>query len=211
MAIKTHLKVSLLLLTSLSQACSTLIPPSHPSTSRTSPPHHNTSAFFRALNYHADLIANALIVNSHEEIKRKRLAVGTFVNASTLNNDVATTHPMFRLGQRLQEELISAMSQKSISVVEFRMTENIIVEETQDKMLSRTLPQLKSSQSIDYYLTGTYTNQSQGTAVNLRIIDVNTNNVISTSSHFIPIDVFGAPQSNTTQIINGYLYRNSTH
>lgn len=178
MAIKTHLKVSLLLLTSLSQACSTLIPPSHTSASITSPPHHNTSALFRALNYHADLIANALIVNSHEEIKGKQLAVGTFVNASTLNNDVATTYPMFRLGQRLQEELISAMSQKSISVVELRMTENIIVEETQDKILSRTLPQLKSSQSIDYYLTETYTNQSQGTAVNLRIIDVNTNNVL---------------------------------
>lgn len=164
---------------------------------------------FRPLSYYAETMSNALIANSRKDIKDKRVAVGTILKSLNRDNENRSPHPFFQLGNLLQEELISAMGRKFVTVVEYRTTQNIIMEQHSNTMLSNSPTEITASQSIDYFLTGTYSNNSNGASINLRLIDAETNNVISTDSQFIPINVFERHNAQTTKSINGYLYRSS--
>ncbi|MFT5760549.1 MAG: hypothetical protein ACI9LM_005336 [Alteromonadaceae bacterium] len=153
-------------------------------------------------------MADSLIVNDkYDRIKRGRLAIGSIGMIDTLKLSEDKTHPLNLLGLTLQDGLMASFLNRGYQVVEYHRTKNIIIRDNQDLMLTREIKYLKQDQNLGYFLTGTIGYQEDGASVNLRIIDLQNDQVLAATTKFIPIDVFwNKRQVNSYE---GMLYRSS--
>ena len=157
-------------------------------------------------NY-VDALSDSLIVNSQKSFKQGRTAVGSIALISSLNIDNDLTHPLFMLGNQIQESLMTSLSQKGYKVVEYRRAKNLIIHNNYDKMLTRELDKLIETDEFNSFVTGTIKYQENGAVVNLRVVELSNNQVIAATTKFIPLDVFWDRRQ--VNSINGMPYRNS--
>jgi len=156
---------------------------------------------------HVDAMSDSLVAHSQKSFKIGRTAIGSITMIDTFKINKDLTHPLFMLGNQLQESLMTSLLQRGYQVVEYRRSKDIIIHNNYDKMLTRKLNKLNNTDEFNYFLTGTIKYQENGAAVNLRVIDLLNNEVVSATTKFIPLDVFWDYRQVSS--INGMLYRNS--
>ncbi|TWX67487.1 hypothetical protein ESZ39_13365 [Colwellia sp. C1TZA3] len=132
-------------------------------------------------------LAKQLFLTSDMIRLNKRVAVGTFLPMMDINGKYMPASNA--LGQQIQESFVTLATQAGMSVIEFKATTAIKIQENQDIMLSRKVSEINSRIKADYYLTGTYSTLEQSITVNVRLIDVNTQKVIAAATDFIPTNV----------------------
>lgn len=157
-------------------------------------------------NY-VDGMADALVAYSRQNFKLGRTAIGSITLIDSLDIEQDANHPLAQLGNQVQESLNSSLAQRGYSVVEYRRSQHLIIHPDHEQMLTRDLTKLADSENFNYFLTGTIKYQENGAVVNLRVIELEGNEVIAATTKLIPLDVFW----DTRQVrnVNGYLYRDT--
>jgi len=156
---------------------------------------------------HVDALADSLVAHSQKNFKLGRIAVGSISMLDTFKVEADNTHQLAKLGNQLQESLMTSMLQRGYRVVEYRASNDIIIHDNQDQMLTRDLKQLTAVDEFNYFLTGTIKYQENGAVVNVKVIDLLNNELVSASTKFIPGDVFWDNRQATST--DGMIYRSS--
>ncbi len=154
-------------------------------------------------SYSKELVVSML--NTMQPLNNETaVAIGTFLPSDSLTNQPLNSQA-FGLANQLQESMQTLFSQVGANVVEFRTSQEIGIEPQQDVLLSRDIDKLSSRMEIDYFLTGTITEQQNGFMVNSKMIDFNSNRLVSAATLLIPRNSMWQDEKVIQR--NGYIYR----
>lgn len=140
-----------------------------------------------ALQAKINELGKALMANAGEVVADEYVvAVSTFV---TLDNLYATSS----LGRFLGEQLLSALQQSGLEVIEVRKTPGLMVSPYHGEYaLSRSMDEIGLVQTAQAVVVGTYTVAGQEIFVNARLLRNEDNRVLSSASLILPIDAMTA-------------------
>lgn len=156
------------------------------------------------VEYETFLLANELFTNINAP-RAARYAVTGFVPVDTLAYNPEEQHPLMLLGHQLEQGLITEATKRGYVTQEFKLSNDIIISETADRVLSRDIDHLSYIEQVDYYITGTVLNQQGGAIVNARIINARTKDVVAAATRFFPEELFWRKEQ--VGVRNGMLYR----
>nr|WP_297347710.1 FlgO family outer membrane protein [uncultured Glaciecola sp.] len=88
---------------------------------------------------------------------------------------------------------------------DYKAANSITITENSDRILSRDVDKLTAVQRVDFFITGTITEQQLGAVVNARIINARSKDVVAAATKFFPGDIFWETEQVTTR--GGKLYR----
>lgn len=137
--------------------------------------------------------------------RQYRYAVAGFVPVTSMRSDLSEQGPLMLLGHQLEQGLITEAVKRGFVAQDFKASNSLIMNDSSDRALSRNLNHLSELQSIDYYITGTITEQQNGAMVNARIINVRNKDVVAAATRFFPADLFYTNEQ--VSLRNGQLYR----
>ncbi|MDN4503231.1 FlgO family outer membrane protein [Alteromonadaceae bacterium BrNp21-10] len=139
------------------------------------------------IHQHVERIFRQLLDTSRKINSDEKIAVGTILPANLSNdNPLPESHS---LGLQIQDSLVTLATQVGLSVTEFKTTNKIVINQHQDKMLSRQQNDLSQQTPIKYFLTGTYSQQEHNMVVNLRLIELPSKTLIAAATDYIPLNV----------------------
>jgi len=143
--------------------------------------HYDTGgANFRLLHEYTEQMANDLASDISGVELDGLILVASFVYFdSTLQK---TSH----LGNQLAEYFINDLQSLGLPVGDHKLRTTIQVNELGDFALSRDIDHLNPNIAIKYVLTGTLVHSERGVVVNARITNHKTNEVIASTSKFLP-------------------------
>ncbi|MCV2883085.1 FlgO family outer membrane protein [Aestuariibacter sp. AA17] len=134
-----------------------------------------------------------------------RFAVAGFVPVSTMKVDLNHQHPLMLLGHQLEQGLITEAARRGMVAQDYKMANDIIMNADSDRVFSRQLDHLKGGEDVDFFVSGTITEQQEGAVVNARVIHVRSKDVVAAATKFFPATVFWQREKVTTR--NGMIYR----
>lgn len=128
----------------------------------------------------ASFLADQLAHNRDiKNVSESRVAVTSFVNLQALKETN-------KIGLLLAEDLIHDFQVRGFPVVDFKTLPYVQVTTTGDFVFSRRVDELRGEYNINYFLTGTYSNNADGVVINARLLDARTSLVVSSAQAFIP-------------------------
>lgn len=132
------------------------------------------------LNQVASTLADQLAQNKDfKDIYNTPIAVMSIVNLEDFSQTTKTSNIV-------TENLIHEMQIRGFKVIDYKVMPSIKIGKENDYIFSRDLKDLRSKQNINYALSGTYTLYKNGMSINLRIVNIQNNIVLSTAQAFIP-------------------------
>ncbi|APD90335.1 hypothetical protein BM524_11300 [Alteromonas mediterranea] len=156
------------------------------------------------VEYHTYMLANELFADVGPA-RQSRYAVVGFVPADTMKYSADHQHPLMLLGHQLEQGMITEATKRGFSTQEFKLSNDIIVSNESDRVLTRNIDQLSNIERVDFYITGTMVYQESGAVVNARIINARNKNIVAAATRFFPAELFWREEQVTTR--NGKLYR----
>ncbi|WP_110427485.1 FlgO family outer membrane protein [Glaciecola sp. KUL10] len=169
----------------------------------TSPSTSNVGKAEAFTNELADELFAALLPD-----RQYRYAVAGFVPVDSLQRDHQHQGPLMHLGHQLEQGLTSEAVKRGFIAQDFKVANGIIIDDLSDRVFTRNVENLTSVQAIDFYISGTITQQSTGAMVNARVIDARTRDIIAAATQFFPDDLFWPGERVSTR--NGRLYRSES-
>ncbi len=157
------------------------------------------------MEYHTYVLANELFATLRPSRQAKYAVVG-FVPADTMEFNPNNQDPLMMLSHQLEEGLITEATKRGYTTQEFKLTDDIIMGERADRVLTRDIDVLPGIERVDFYITGTVIRQQAGAMVNARVINARTKDVVAAATRFFPEGLFWDEEKVTTR--NGRLYRN---
>ncbi|MCQ8877413.1 FlgO family outer membrane protein [Pseudoalteromonas shioyasakiensis] len=154
---------------------------------------------FTPLNHHKTLVhyveQMALdLVDTMQSEQDIAIAVTSFVDLdASLNNSS-------QLGNQLSESFIYQLQQFGYGVVDFKTTDQILVNERGDFVFSRDIENLANKRIASHVLSGTLIYRSSGVEVNTRVIDVQSKRVIASSQKLLPYYVLNNDDINLKRV-----------
>lgn len=149
-------------------------------------------------------LAQELFANMAAD-RQYRYAVVGFVPIKTLKQDMSQQGPLMLLGHQLEQGMTTEVVRRGFLAQDYKATNTIIMSADAERALSRNVEHLRSLQNIDYYITGSITEQENGAMVNARIINVRNKDVIAAATKFFPAELFWQKEQVTLR--DGMLYR----
>lgn len=128
-------------------------------------------------------MADQLLYNFPKRYYNDPIALTSMVDL----NDLKATN---WLGQTISEQFIHELHIRKLHVIDFKLTGNIQLTPQGEFALTRDWKRLNKNVDVQRILTGTMARNEEGVIVNVRIVNVNSNIVESTSSAFIPHSMF---------------------
>jgi len=147
---------------------------------------------------------SAQLSHIKEPFKSTASIAVSFYLADALDSHVAQGQGA-GLSQQIQESLITQFTQLGYNTVEYRLENQLNLSASADSVLSRNTGNLKQRQIIDFVITGTLTRQEHAYIVNARMVNMQTNQVVSAGSTEIPINVMWSNEK--IQQRGDYIYR----
>lgn len=160
------------------------------------------------VEYHTYELAQELFASlegKYPQARQYRYAATTLVPVTSLHYEQGRQHPLMLLGHQLAQGLITESSRRGYWVQDFQTTNDIIMEEQAERSLSRQLDHLQADQSVDFYITGTITEQANGAIVNARVVHSRSKTVVAGATKFFPLALFWPSEQVTTR--DGLIYR----
>lgn len=128
-------------------------------------------------------MADQLLYSYPRQFYNQAIALTSMVDL----NDLKETN---WLGQTISEQFIHELHIRKLQVIDFKLTGNIKLTEKGEFALTRDWKKLNQNVDVQRILTGTMSRNEEGIIVNVRIVNANSNVVESTSSAFIPHNIF---------------------
>ena len=160
------------------------------------------------IEYHTSILADELFANfRHSENRGQyRFAVAGFVPVVHMEYLPAKQHPLMLLGHQLEQGLVTEALRRGLITQDYKVANDIIINHHADRVLSRQLDQLsKQKLDVDFFVSGTITEQQNGAIVNARVVHVKSKDVIAAATKFFPSGLFWQREKVTTRA--GKLYR----
>lgn len=157
--------------------------------------------------YYTHLLANELFAGMRPSAQT-RYAVTTFVPVDTLSYKADSQHPLMLLGHQLAQGMVTEATQRGFITQDFKTANDIIIEAQSDRVFSRNVEQLTAVQQVDFFISGTITQQQEGAMVNARIINARNKDVVAAATRFFPAEIFWLREQVTHR--NGMIYRTGT-
>ena len=160
------------------------------------------------IEYHTSVFADELFANFRHSKKRGqyRFAVAGFVPVMHMQFNDKTQHPLMLLGHQLEQGLMTEAARRGFITHDYKVTNDIIIESTSDRVMSRNIEELyKHNLGVDFYVSGTITEQQSGAVVNARVVHVKTKDVVAAATKFFPAELFWKEEAVTTR--GGMIYR----
>lgn len=173
-------------------------------TSKTIPVQSKTPSALGNAEVYTYELAQELFANVSTD-RQYRYAVVGFVPVASMQQDISQQGPLMLLGHQLEQGLITEVVRRGFIAQDYKVTNTIIMADNSERALSRNVEHLRSMQTIDYYITGTITEQETGAMVNARIINVRNKDVIAAATKFFPAELFW--QQEQVILRNGMFYR----
>lgn len=145
-------------------------------------------------------MAEQLIFNFPEKYHKEAIALTSIVN---LRDHNVTNW----LGQTISEQFIHELHIRNLRVLDFKLTGNIQLTAEGEFALTRDWKRLHKNVDVRRILTGTMSRNDEGMILNVRIVNVDSSMVESTSSAFIPGSMFVGGEYDYQQ--KKYFSRNS--
>ncbi len=101
--------------------------------------------------------------------------------------------------------MITEASKRGFTTQEFKLSNDIMLNDNSDRILTRDIEQLSDIERVDFYITGTLVYQQAGAMVNARIINARNKDVVAAATRFFPSELFWETEQVTSR--NGRLYR----
>jgi TolB-like protein len=118
-------------------------------------------------------------------------------------DDLSTTSDF---GRQVSEGMFAAMVAKGVNVIEPRLAGQLTMEPKNGEfVLSREAQKLAAQMEVTFVLVGSYQQSHSGYHVNMRIVEVATQQVIAAGYRFFPADV--VPVMPSVRYTNGGLVR----
>ncbi|AWL12431.1 hypothetical protein HMF8227_01961 [Saliniradius amylolyticus] len=145
-----------------------------------------------------------LMEQRFDNLGNGRFAVATFVPVAPMQYQQNEQHPLNLLGHQLEQGLMTEASRRGYITHDFKVMDDIIIEPRADRVMSRKVSELAQGHAIDFYISGTLTEQENGAMVNARVISVKDKSVVAAATKFFPAELFWQQERVTTR--NGMLY-----
>jgi len=149
-----------------------------------SPSRHNVK-----LSNYVEQLVIALQQDSHKQIEGN-VAVASFVN---FDSSLRTTNAV---GNQLAENFITQLQRFGYDVYDSKLTRAVSVTEQGDFVFSREARSLRRNRNLCCVLAGTMIYAPDGLEVNVRLMDLSTQAVLSTANTTIPyfvVEHLGSP------------------
>jgi TolB-like protein len=159
------------------------------------------------IEYHTAILAEELFINLRAD-KQYRYAVAAFVPVKSLQYDPEEQGPLMLLGHQLEQGMMTEASRRGFITQDYKVTNDIIIRQDSETVFSRNVKQLSDTQPVDFFISGTITEQQEGAIVNARVIHVKSKDVVAAATKFIPADVFWQREKVSKR--NGMIYRTSS-
>jgi TolB-like protein len=128
-------------------------------------------------------MADQLLYNFPKKYHNETIALTSIVD---LNDHTVTNW----LGQTVSEQFIHELHIRQLRVVDFKLTGNIQLTDAGEFALTRDWKKLNKGVDVRRILTGTMSRNEEGVIFNIRIVNADSNLVESTSSAFVPHNMF---------------------
>jgi len=140
------------------------------------------------LNFHThqmiadftERLAYGLMKKNREILWNGNVAIASFVN---LDDTLKQGNP---LGNLISENLLGDMQTYGVPVLDVHMKGFLNIDDTGDYIFSRDSDEIIYNENIKYVLSGVMIRVERGVKVNSRIMELNTQKIISSSSVLIP-------------------------
>ncbi|MCO4321226.1 FlgO family outer membrane protein [Aliidiomarina quisquiliarum] len=137
----------------------------------------------------------------------QRVAIASFVPADSLSQD-QSKHTL--LAKQLQEGVMTAANSYNVSVIEYRLTQQLQLGQQQERALSRNPSELRENYRFDYIVVGTYSEVEGGLLMNTRLVNTRSAAVLSAASVMVPWHTIESMPT-SSQWRRGGLYRESVN
>lgn len=128
-------------------------------------------------------MADQLLSNYAKQFHNESIALTSLVD---LNDHQKTSW----LGHTISEQFIHELHIRKLRMVDFKLTGNIQVTAAGEFAMSRDWKKLNKNVDVTRILTGTISRNEEGVILNVRIVNAANSIIESTSSAFIPQQVF---------------------
>ena len=159
------------------------------------------------VEFHTAELADELFANLKTN-SRYRYAVVGFVPVAELAFNGQNQHPLMLLGHQLEQGLMTEAARRGLITQDYKTTNDIILSHDSERVFSRKVEELAAIQQIDFFISGTITEQQDGAIVNARIINRKNKNVVAAATKFFPAELFWKRENTTSR--NGMIYRTGT-
>lgn len=159
------------------------------------------------IEFHTAVLAQELFMNLTAD-KQYRYAVASFVPVQSLAYDNQDQGPLMLLGHQLEQGLMTEANRRGFITQDYKVTNDIIIRQDSETVFSRDVTKLSETQSVDFFISGTITEQQEGAIVNARVVHVRSKDVVAAATKFIPADVFWQREKVTKR--SGLIYRTSS-
>ena len=160
------------------------------------------------IEYHTAILADELFASLRAD-KGYRYAVASFVPVTSLSYNENHQHPLMLLGHQLEQGLMTEASRRGFITQDYKITNDIIISDHAESVMSRDIDKLSVNQRVDFFISGTVTEQQEGAIVNARIIHVQSKDVVAAATKFFPSELFWEREKVTSR--NGRIYRTGSY
>lgn len=197
-----HTKIRLTMVSLLS--CALLACSQTPDPTAESNGVNSASTALGNVELHTFQLANELFSNLNVS-RQSRYAVVGFVPVDTMLYSEKHQHPLMLLGHQLEQGMMTEASRRGIVTQEFKLSNDIMINDLSDRVLTRDIDKLSGLESVDFYITGTLVYQQEGAIVNARVVNARNKDVVAAATRFFPAELFWQREQVTTR--DGRIYR----
>ena len=158
----------------------------------------------KPIHYYVTRLAQQLFDTSSNINLNRAIAVGTILPVQHTSGNKLPLYGAY--GLQIQESLMTLSTQAGLDVIDFKAMPMIKVGENYDIMLTRELDELDSAVQVDYFLTGTYSEQENSLVVNIRLVDIRSKKILAAATDYIPVNTMWSRSK--VNIKNQIIYRN---
>lgn len=160
----------------------------------------------RSLDYYTQRLATTLFTDlvKNSTTSYKQLAISSFLPIRQLSLDGLNAQEI-ELADQLAESMLTEAVQRGYAAVDVRLRKELLLKADHEQAFSRQLTELRQQHRADALLSGTYTEQEDGFIVNVRLIDLNSQQVLAAATDYVPGNVMWSTEKMRKR--GGYLYR----
>lgn len=160
----------------------------------------------RSLDYYTQRLATALFTDLVKNSTRPytQVAISSFLPIRQLSLDGLNVQEI-ELADQLAESMLTEAVQRGYVAVDVRLRKELLLKADHEQAFSRQLAELRQQHRADALLSGTYTEQEDGFMVNVRLIDLHSQQVLAAATGYVPGNVMWSTEKMRKR--GGYLYR----
>ncbi len=128
-------------------------------------------------------LADQLDRNLISDVRNKPTILASIVSLENLSESS-------ELGRLIREHLTHELQLRNWNISDIRLNRDVVVNDSGEFALGRDVKKLRDNMTASSVVTGTYTNSPDGIIVNIRILDFQTGQLISTAQTRLIKDKF---------------------